>query len=67
MQAGLFCGVRSLPGDIQRLVPKPSQTVLTDGLVIDAVGWQVDRCVCLSVPVVVAVASCYDGCADVRL
>ena len=38
MQAGLFCGVRSLPGDIQRLVPKPSQTVLTDGVVIDDSG-----------------------------
>ena len=34
MQAGPFCVVRSLPGDIQRLMPKLSQTVLTDGVVI---------------------------------
>ena len=56
MQAGLFCVVRSLPGDIQRLMPKPSQTVLTDGVVIDDRGLQVDRCVCLPVPVPVPVA-----------
>ena len=34
MQAGPFCVVRSLPGDIQRLMPKLLQTVLTDGVVI---------------------------------
>ena len=34
MQAGPFCVFRSLPGDIQRLMPKLLQTVLTDGVVI---------------------------------
>ena len=54
MQAGPFCVVRSLPDDIQRLMTKLSQTVLTDGVVIGERGCQVHRCACLSA----AVASC---------
>ena len=51
MQAGLFCVVRSLPDDIQRLMPKPSQTVLPDGVVIDDRGMagrplRVPACAC---------------------
>ena len=54
MQAGPFCVVRSLPGDIQRLMLKLLQTVLTDGVVIGERGWQLLRCACMSA----AVASC---------